>query len=140
MIHYLGTTLEEVRVPVIENGVAGLRAYQAGPGQGLAVMLVDNWQESDHDRLRAMAAGHVQAPAPTPGRDLSPTALFVAQLVSEVERDLANDGDIDAAERRRILGLVLEHLSAPAALQQLAQGHIDIGSAVQAITGLFRGK
>lgn len=132
----LGTTLDQVDIQVGN----GQTSYKAQPGQGLVCVLVSKWQEGALDDIRAKLSGVAPAPAaPAPAAGTQ-TGQFVAQLVSEVEQALANDGKIDDAEKEKILADVLSHFSVPASLAGLVNGHLNVGQAVTDVLGHFWGR
>lgn len=107
-------------------------------GGALLIVRVSDFQEGDHEKFRQLLKGQ-PASAPAPASGNSTTGQKLARLVDEVERDLANDGVFDAAEKQRILGLVLEQLAAPELVQQLVAGKLDPIATVKGIAGAVRG-
>lgn len=108
----LGTTTDRV------NWIEGTeqKSDQAVPNQAaIALVKVNQWQESDRADIKARLEGSAQ---------------LGSQLIDHVTAALLNDGTIDDKERQQLLNDVLGHVDLPQVLSQAAQG----------IFSLIRGK
>ena len=109
-IKYLGITTGQCTV----QGPNGPVTHDVPQGGALALFRVDNFTEASHARLSGLAANG----AATPLAMADPTAQVAANIISHLQRALANDGRVSLSEMAQLGQDLAAHPDFQAAIQK----------------------